>query len=370
VGKPVRHYGKWRIRWSDAEGKRHSEVFIKFEDAAFALKNYEVEVEQIRRGLRKAPIPSRTFQKLTKKWMARTPRKRSWKDDEWMLRKYLLPAFARKPLDQINVARVEAVTAQWSVAPKTIYNILTLLNALLNYAVRLEWLEKAPRIQRPPIRNTQDFNYLQTSQEVDRFLNASKEHGTPVHALYATAVFTGMRAGELAGLHWSDVNFEERIITVQRSYDGPTKADRVRYVPILDPLLPVLRAWRLQSPGALVFPNRKGTMHQHAARIFNERFRKVLETAGFEPREVAGKKRPKITFHGLRHTFASHWMMNGGDLFKLQRIGGWRSFEMVQRYAHLAPNAFAGDYDRLGKDPGTERMGQVFELPQRLPNAK
>jgi hypothetical protein len=41
-------------------------------------------------------------------------------------------------------------------------------------------------------------------------------------------------------------------------------------------------------------------------------------------------------------------MMNGGDIFKLQKIVGWQSFAMVQRYAHLAPEAFASDYARLG----------------------
>ena len=49
------------------------------------------------------------------------------------------------------------------------------------------------------------------------------------------------------------VDLEARLITVQRSFDGPTKADDVRYVPVLDPLLPVLRAWRLRHPGRLVF---------------------------------------------------------------------------------------------------------------------
>jgi hypothetical protein len=43
------------------------------------------------------------------------------------------------------------------------------------------------------------------------------------------AIFTGMREGELAGLMWSDVDFTKRLITVQRSYDGPTKSDRVRF---------------------------------------------------------------------------------------------------------------------------------------------
>jgi integrase len=52
-----------------------------------------------------------------------------------------------------------------------------------------------------------------------------------------------MRAGELAALEWPDIDFERRLITVQRSFDGPTKSDRVRYVPILTPLLSILREW-------------------------------------------------------------------------------------------------------------------------------
>jgi integrase len=70
----------------------------------------------------------------------------------------------------------------------------------------------------------------------------------------------------------------------------------------------------------------------------------MLERAGFAPTEVGGKLRRHMTFHGFRHTFASHWVMNGGELFKLQQIGGWKSHAMVQRYAHLAPHAFEGDW--------------------------
>lgn len=72
------------------------------------------------------------------------------------------------------------------------------------------------------------------------------EKRTSMFVFYATAIYTGCRAGELAALEWPDVDFDRRLITVQRSFDGPTKSDRVRYVPILDPLLPVLRAWRLK----------------------------------------------------------------------------------------------------------------------------
>jgi len=56
-----------------------------------------------------------------------------------------------------------------------------------------------------------------------------------------------------------------------------------------------------------------------------------------------------LTLRGLRmSTFASQWVVKGGDLFKLQKILGHQSVQMTMRYAHLAPDAFREDYGRLG----------------------
>lgn len=111
-----------------------------------------------------------------------------------------------------------------------------------------------------------------------------------------------MRAGELAGLRWDDVDLDRRLITVQRSFDGPTKAGYVRYVPVLDPLLPLLRSWRLRHPGRLVFTNRDGNMLRESGRIFQEVLHRVLSKADLEPwTDDKGRRRHYVTFHGLRH---------------------------------------------------------------------
>jgi integrase len=52
--------------------------------------------------------------------------------------------------------------------------------------------------------------------------------------LYATAVYTGLRKGELAGLRWEDVDFARGLVRVARSYDQETKTGTVRYVPLCD----------------------------------------------------------------------------------------------------------------------------------------
>jgi integrase len=278
----------------------------------------------------------------------RSSQKRSKKHDESIIRAHLRPAFGDIVLRTFALEAVHRFVAdpkRKTLDPKTVANILTLLISTLNFAVELGWLARVPKIRKPRVRIfEEDYRYLRTAEERTGFLRAAREAGEDVFALYAAAVFTGMRAGELAGLRWADVNWNERIITVQRSFRGPTKAGDVRHVPILDALLPTLRAWRLRSSGAFVFTNRDDRMLLPSSRAFQEVLHRVLTRA-----ELKGDDGARyITFHDLRHTFASHWMMNGGDLFKLQKILGHKSVQMTMRYAHLAPAAFREDYGRFG----------------------
>ncbi|HEY3805158.1 MAG TPA: tyrosine-type recombinase/integrase [Kofleriaceae bacterium] len=57
---------------------------------------------------------------------------------------------------------------------------------------------------------------------------------------------------------------------------------------------------------------------------------------------------PQLRFHALRHTFASHWVLDGGDIFRLSKILGHSNVTITQKvYAHLAPDAWERDYHRV-----------------------
>jgi len=358
MAKPTKQRGKWRIRWIDEHGKRHSAVFPDHKMALDELRRREAETTEIRLGIR-APRPvAHSFGELCDYWLEnRAPRKRSRKDDASIIRSHLRPALGHLPLSTLGLAQVDNfVASRAHLNPKTVVNHLTLLITMLNYAKDLGWLQSVPRIRKPRIRfNEHDFHYLRTPEEIRRLLNTARDQEPPmVHALYATAVFTGMRAGELADLTWDMISLDKRLITVQSSFGGPTKGGDTRYVPILDALLPILREWRLQNPLKIVFPNAHGTKLGESARAFQEIFHRVLDAAEFPKADRRGKPRWYVVFHDLRHTFASHWVMNGGDLFKLQRILGHKNVAMTMRYAHLAPDAFSADYARLGATPAPE----------------
>ena len=358
-----KHGKGWRARWVDEHGRRHSETFKFRRDAEQFERTKKAETEQVHRGLRRAAPVDHTFRELRDYWLAnRAPAKRSGNHDASIINAHLKELDAEL-LGGMGVAKVDRfVVSRAHLDKKTLSNILTLLISMLKVAVDLGWLEKSPRIKKPRVRAiNSDYRYLRNEEEIRRFLSAAEDSGEMVLVLYAAAVFTGMRAGELAGLRWDDVSFNDRLITVHRSYSGPTKAEDVRYVPILDALLPILRGWRLRHPGKLVFANGAGGMLGRSARLFQEVLHRVLDQAGFPRLERKGKLRRYVVFHDLRHTFASMWMAKGGDLFKLQKILGHKSVQMTLRYAHLAPAAYAGDWDRF---PTIARTATVTSIEE------
>jgi len=352
MSKPVRlPSGNWRIRWLNHLDQRCSATLSTWNEAQQQLRKLEAEADAVRVGERRAPPPKRSFDDLIEYWLTRRAiHKRSRRDDQSIVRRHLRPSFGGLSLPAVNVERIDAFMAtRTHLSPKTVNNHVTLLLSMLNCAVDLGWLDHAPRVRKPRVcLFSTDYRYLRTKEEVHRLLDAAAADGEDAHVLYATAVYTGLRQGELAGLRWSDVDLTQRLITVQRSFRGPTKGGCVRYVPILNVLLPILRAWRLKAGGCwLVFPNQRNRMHLPSARIFQERLHRVLDAAGF-PRPPASERAVHyINFHSLRHTFASHWVMGGGDLFKLQKILGHKTVQMTMRYAHLQPTAFADDLDRF-----------------------
>ncbi|MBL6974313.1 MAG: tyrosine-type recombinase/integrase [Deltaproteobacteria bacterium] len=233
TARPHKCRDKWRIRWFDHNGKRQSAVFDKYSDADLALRGKQAEIDRIRAGELAPPPPKKTFNDLADYWEKyRLPLKRSQKDDRSILRRHLRPMFGTTKLADITVAQAdEFVRTRAKLSPKTIHNHLTLLIAMLNVAIDLGWLRRKPRIRKPRL-TWDDYRYLRTDEEVRKFLEAARAESPVAFAMYCTAVYTGMRAGELCGLQWDNVDVERRLITVQRSYDRPTKTGDIRHVPL------------------------------------------------------------------------------------------------------------------------------------------
>src|SRR5436190_20572413 len=144
------------------------------------------------------------------------------------------------------------------------------------------------------------------------------------------AVTTGMRASEIFGLRWSDVMYNEGLLAVRMKLKG----GKMRYVPMLSELADELQRY-MPKPAEdkvrfiasrnndLIFPP-KGDAKGGRRRV-EASFEDLLRRAEIED----------FRFHDLRHTFASWYMMNGGDLYELAKILGHSNIKMTERYAKL-----------------------------------
>lgn len=363
--KPKRHGNLWRIRPVDEYGIRRYHSYETREQAMQALREfqYNLEIKKTSGVKTSSVLAPQTFSELCDYQLQyKTPLKKDAKDDTSIINCHLRPAFGNLKLNEVNVVAVDKYRLERKDRSlKTISNHLTLLISMLRLAKEMNWIRELPNIKKPKIpKHGADYQFLRSDDEVKRFLRSAQQESKLIYVMYLMAVITGMRAGELAGLRREDIDLKNRIITVQRMYKKlRTKNDEIRRIPILDSLLGPLQEWLMENPLPVVFPNKYGNVQTRSARVFQEIFHRVLDNAGFQ--RGISKSKHYIRFHDLRHTFASSWMMKGGDIFKLQRVLGHKSQDMTQRYSHLSPSAFHSDYSRLQFDIQNQ-AGEILQF--------
>jgi integrase len=134
------------------------------------------------------------------------------------------------------------------------------------------------------------------------------------------AVSTGMRSAEIHRLRWSDVMYSEGLLAVR----AKLKKGKVRYVPMPSELATEVRRYPAVIDEDRIFPPIRGEGKSGRQRL----------EGSFDDLLVRAKIQ-NFWFHDLRHTFASWYMMNGGDLYELAKILGHSNIKMTERYAKL-----------------------------------
>lgn len=221
-------------------------------------------------------------------------------------------------LDEIDTDLIEKIIQEkLKVAGKSRVNRTTeLVRSILNRAhKKWGWIDSVPHIRRFKEDNRR-LRWL-TREEASRLLNELPEH-TKAMAIFTLA--TGLRESNVTGLEWSQIDMQNKIAWI---YADQSKSGKVIRVPLNQDAVDVLIN-QLGKHYTRVFTFRGSPV----AKVGTKWWRKALERAGIE----------NFTWHGLRHTWASWHVQSGTPLNVLQELGGWSSYEMVLRYAHLAPD--------------------------------
>lgn len=165
--------------------------------------------------------------------------------------------------------------------------------------------------------------------EVHKLFEAGEACTHSWYEIWVVAILTGMRNGELHALRWNRVDFVNRLITVELSYntklrkDGPTKGRCWRKVPINDKLYRFLQALKSKTGHTEhVLPRSNDWDKGYQARILRHFCKQI--------------KISSVKFHALRATFATHLLNSGVPEAKVQKICGWKDRKTMDHYIDLA----------------------------------
>ncbi|KQY58363.1 hypothetical protein ASD11_01465 [Aeromicrobium sp. Root495] len=345
--------GRWAGKYRDSQGVVRSAG--TFKHRAEALREAGKKEVDTRRSLQRNPdAHKRTWDSwCTEWWESRTVEPGTLARDANRRDVHLIPKWTGIPLGQITRQDVKSWAAdlgRTKLSAATVQRIVHLFSASLNAAVDAEILVANPaaRIKLPPVTPTKN-RYL-THDEYQAILEQLPTDDDELLVQFLT--HTGMRFGELAGLHWHRLDLKRQQVTVVDVFDevqGEIKAypkgKRARVVPLPDDLVVELaKKKRTAGPcpvshrtgicrSGLVFTTTAGTVVHRSN--WATVFRAAVANAnlGTDEEPVALEH---ATIHDLRHTYASWLIQNGVSLADVGKLLGHVSPSTTQQYAHLA----------------------------------
>lgn len=240
-----------------------------------------------------------------------------------------------------KVERLRAITPQLIESYKkfrseggtkasTINTELNTIKAALNRAVALNYLARNPCREVKKLKAPRKQVRFLSQEEVRKLIEAGNGRMGPI---IETLLYTGLRRGELTHLAWADVDLQRRIVAVQAKGGWHPKDYEVRHIPMAPRLFELLKS--LPRGENWVFSTRGGG--PHAGHILSRDFRKLVRLCGIKG----------VSLHTLRHTFASHLVMNGTDVYTVQKLLGHSSIKTTEIYAHLAPDFLRAAVEKL-----------------------
>jgi integrase len=304
----------WWVRFTAPNGERIRRS-AGTEDKQTAQEYHDQLKVELWRIYRLGEKPRRTWQEAIVRWMQDKDEKADRYKDVAKL-KWFDPFLRDHYLDEINRDVIDHIgaTKKAEASASTANRYLALLRAILRRARDdWEWVDAIPRIRLYP-EPKKRVRWITQAQA------ATLVSELPPHlaAMAAFTLATGLRQANVSYLRWDQVDLKRCTAWI---HADQSKSRRAIAVPLNEDALCVL-SQQLGKHPVFVFTYKD----KPVARTSTKAWKHALARAGIE----------NFRWHDLRHTWASWHVQAGTSLQELMELGGWASYEMVLRYAHLA----------------------------------
>ena len=355
--------GRWEARVSVGyEGGKHIRKCLYGSTREEVAQKMVTALANVQRGTN-MPNEKFTVEKFLQTWLEDTAKARLRQSTHArysiLIRLHITPHIGRLSLAKLTptqVQRVWATLKTGGLAPRTIIQCRAILRTALNQAVRHGLATRnSAALSDAPKAATFNATFL-TASQAETLLDAAREH--KLDAIVTLALTSGMRVGEMLGLTWGDIDFENRFISIKRQQQrvgkdliicDPKTERSARTLPLTNLAVDALKRHRerqvIEAREGLghgrmitgrVFTNEKGAPLENATVL--RQFQKLVEDA----------KLPRMRLHDLRHSCATLLLSKGIHPRVVMELLGHSTIAMTMNvYSHVVPEIARGAADAM-----------------------
>lgn len=257
---------------------------------------------------------------------------RSVASEKGVFANWIKPVIGGLPLKDIAPIHVERIRKNMrdkGRAPRTVHRVVQIVRQVFNHCVRMGLYSgniPTSKLSPAPKKDGSRQRFL-SREEAHRLLDDLAGRSIDLHDQALLSLHCGLRAGEIFGLTWADVDTKNGLLTLRDTKAGPT-----RHAYMTAAVKQTLLSRKRGNPSELVFPPRSGERREQISKSFG----RAVKALGLN--DGISDPRQKVVFHSLRHTFASWLAMAGVPLITVARLLGHSTTQMTERYSHLAPD--------------------------------
>lgn len=345
----------WLVDYRDGAGARRFKQFARKKDADAWLTNASWEVAK---GIHTADSQSVTVREAAEIWIKSAEQKGRERGTITQYRQladlHIVPLIGAEKLSKLTQPKVVAFvdkmleTRSKDLTHKAVRALSRILGEAGRRGLVAQNVARDVKVEKP---KRDDEKVIIPAKDELRALLASAE--ADMKPFMLTAILTGLRASELRGLRWADVDFKEKTISVNQRADkyceiGPPKSKAgYRTIPVGDAVVAELKKWKLRCPnGGLVFPASNGEVQDYGNLLRRKFYPLQIKAGVCDPLVEGGAPvldpkgapvmDPRYGFHALRHAAASAWIKQRVDLKRLTTWLGHSSVAItLDLYGHL-----------------------------------